>query len=107
MTRLNGFQDRRIQPLCHPSGNATQANAHEVRPVPAPPWPVVFVARLICSDPDCRAELTGEAGRVGELESLLCECGCALELIGWPDWVDEPAQVVPLRVAAARLRRAA
>jgi hypothetical protein len=62
---------------------------------------------MICSDPDCRAELTGEARRAADLDALLCECGCALEIIGWPDWVDEPAEVVALRVGTARLRPAA
>jgi hypothetical protein len=65
------------------------------------------VARLICSDVACAAELTAEAGRAAELERLICDCGCALEVLGWPDWVGEPAEVVTLRVAGARLRDAA
>jgi hypothetical protein len=67
----------------------------------------VFVARLICSDVACAAELTAEAVRAAELERLICDCGCALEVLGWPDWVDDPAEVVTLRVAGARLRDAA
>jgi D-serine deaminase-like pyridoxal phosphate-dependent protein len=67
----------------------------------------VFLARLICSDADCAEEVTAEAARAPELERLICDCGCALEILGWPDWVDEPAEVVALRVLAAPLRDAA
>jgi hypothetical protein len=59
---------------------------------------LVFLARLICSDPGCAEELSAEAATLAELETLACECGCALELIAWPDWADGPlAEVVPLR----------
>jgi hypothetical protein len=67
----------------------------------------VFVARLICSDVTCAAEVTAEAARAPELERLICDCGCALEILGWPDWVDEPGELVALRVAAAPFRVAA
>jgi hypothetical protein len=67
----------------------------------------MFVARLICSDVECAAELTAEAASAGELEKLLCDCGCALEIVGWPDWVDEPGEVVALRIRSAELRPAA
>jgi hypothetical protein len=67
----------------------------------------VFVARLICSDAECAAELTRESVTLAELEALLCDCGCALEVIAWPDWVDEPAEVVALTARPAALRRAA
>jgi hypothetical protein len=63
--------------------------------------PCVFIARLICSDAACAAEVSAEAGSEGELESLICDCGCALEVIGWPDWVDEPSTVVALRIERA------
>ncbi len=51
-------------------------------------------ALLICSDGDC-AETFEAYGELAELESLACECGCALavwwvedELCqdGWPGW---------------------
>jgi hypothetical protein len=59
----------------------------------------MFVARLICSDEACAAELVEEAAALRELETLVCECGCALEPIGWPDRVDAPvAAVIALRV---------
>jgi hypothetical protein len=67
----------------------------------------MFVARLICSDTGCAAEAIVEGRRISELETLMCDCGCALEIIGWPDWIDEPAEVVPLRVRAQPLRDAA
>jgi hypothetical protein len=57
----------------------------------------MLVARLVCSDAACAAEVSAEARTVRELESLICDCGCALEVIAWPDWVDEPATVVALR----------
>lgn len=57
----------------------------------------MFVARLICSDVDCAEEQEVHAGSLAELERLLCECGCALEVIAWPDWVEDGAEVVALR----------
>jgi hypothetical protein len=62
---------------------------------------VMFVARLICSDAACAAEAVAEAATLRELETLACDCGCALEPIGWPDSADEPvAAVIALRVRA-------
>jgi hypothetical protein len=63
----------------------------------------VFVARLICSDSSCAAEVEGEALEAAVLETLVCDCGCALEPLGWPDWVERPADIVDLR-ARARAR---
>jgi hypothetical protein len=69
----------------------------------------MFVARLICSDTDCAEEQEIHAGSLAELERLMCDCGCALELIAWPDWVQDSAEVVHLRAHRARgsLREAA
>jgi hypothetical protein len=67
----------------------------------------VYVARLICSDAECAAEATAEARTIRELESLACDCGCALAIIGWPDWIDEPAEVVALPARPRELRDAA
>lgn len=58
----------------------------------------MHVARLTCSDPECAMQSVEEASAAAELECLVCECGCVLEVIGWPDWVDEPAPVVALRM---------
>jgi hypothetical protein len=67
----------------------------------------MWVARLSCPDPACAAEVTAEGRTIAALEALLCECGCALQIVAWPDWVEEPAEVVALRTARADLRRAA
>jgi hypothetical protein len=69
----------------------------------------MFVARLVCSDPACAAELDAEAAEAADLERLICDCGCAFEVIAWPDWLEEPAEVVALhaRVHARSERRAA
>ena len=70
----------------------------------------MYLARLSCSDPECAEELSAETATLRELETLVCDCGCALEIIGWPDVAAEPlAQVVLLRVrqAGAARRRAA
>jgi hypothetical protein len=59
----------------------------------------MFVARLICSDPECPEERAVEAATVAELEALACECGCALEIVGWPDWADEDvAEAIVVRL---------
>jgi hypothetical protein len=62
----------------------------------------MYVARLVCSDEACAEEVAHEAATLAELETLLCDCGCALAIIGWPDDAAEPlAEVVTLRVQAA------
>ncbi len=51
----------------------------------------------MCSGEGC-AEVFEALGPLEELEALACECGCALEVIGWPDPVElEPsgAQLEP------------
>ena len=45
----------------------------------------MFIARLICSDAHCAEEVSAETATLDELESLVCDCGCALAVIGWPD----------------------
>jgi hypothetical protein len=59
----------------------------------------MYIARLICSDADCGEEVTAETATLEELESLICECGCALVVVGWPDAAGE---VVLLRARTAR-----
>ena len=54
----------------------------------------MFVARLICSDSDCAEEELIEAETLAELEAMACDCGCALTIIGWPDWVGPRPNVV-------------
>ncbi len=56
----------------------------------------MFVARLLCSDSDCAEELEFRAATLEELDWLLCDCGCTLEIIAWPDEDSEQAQVISL-----------
>ena len=60
----------------------------------------MYVARLVCSDCDCDCaeEVTRETATLRELETLLCDCGCALAVVGWPDVAAEAlAEVVAPR----------
>ena len=66
----------------------------------------MYSARLVCSDPGCANELAVEVATLRELETLMCDCGCALAVIGWPEVAAEPlARVILLRAATARRRR--
>jgi hypothetical protein len=47
----------------------------------------MFHALLTCSDDECTAVFEAY-GRLEELRALACDCGCALEIIGWPDPVE-------------------
>jgi hypothetical protein len=56
-------------------------------------------ALLVCSDDDCTD--TFEAwGTLDELETLACECGCALQVIAWSDADGERGGPVELQRAA-------
>jgi hypothetical protein len=46
---------------------------------------VAFVARLVCSDAACAAVAAARAADLRELEALACDCGCALQVLGWPE----------------------
>jgi hypothetical protein len=64
----------------------------------------MYTARLVCTDPGCSEEVVAQAATLRELEALVCDCGCALELVGWPDVAAERlAQVILLRVGSRRL----
>jgi hypothetical protein len=66
----------------------------------------MYLARLVCSDPECAEEVSAETATLRELETLVCDCGCALEVVGWPDVAAEPlARVVLLRVRQASAAR--
>ena len=67
----------------------------------------MFVARLICSDMECAEERVLEAASLRELEVMACDCGCVLEIIGWPDWVEPRGSVVISLPARRPLRDAA
>ena len=56
----------------------------------------MYTAILVCSDAECADEITVETPTLAELETLICECGCALAVVGWP----EVAAVEPLARAA-------
>jgi hypothetical protein len=59
----------------------------------------VLIARLICSDVECAERVTAEAATLRELETLACEeCGCALEILGWPDESEDRHLAVVLRM---------
>jgi hypothetical protein len=45
-----------------------------------PSIPPMFLALLICSDESCAHELE-TWGTLDELETLACDCGCALQVI--------------------------
>ena len=70
----------------------------------------MYIARLNCSDAECGEEITAESATLHELETLICDCGCALAIVGWPDATAEPpAEVVLLGAqdGAAALSHAA
>jgi hypothetical protein len=48
-------------------------------------------ARLFCSDARCAAGFEA-LGPLEELETLACSCGGGLEILGFPDEAERPAQ---------------
>lgn len=50
----------------------------------------MYTARLVCSDPACAEDVAVETATLRELEALICDCGCSLEVVGWPDVAAEP-----------------
>ena len=58
--------------------------------------PDVLVARLVCSDARCAAEFEARGDTLAELDTLGCDCGCALQVLGWPDADEEAAGAVEL-----------
>lgn len=50
----------------------------------------MYTARLVCSDPTCAEDVAVETATLRELEALICDCGCSLEVVGWPDVAAEP-----------------
>lgn len=41
----------------------------------------MFLARLLCSDPDCAELIEERAADLAELDRLACACGCTWELL--------------------------
>jgi len=62
----------------------------------------MYLARLVCSDVECAEQSTTETMTLRELEKLVCDCGCAFEVIGFPDVAAEPLAEVILLKARAR-----
>ena len=69
----------------------------------------MYIARMLCSDPECDVTLVLDAEDLMEIASALCDCGCTLEVHGLPDWVDVPSRAIafPARRAAGHLGLAA
>jgi hypothetical protein len=56
----------------------------------APFAAMLFLARLVCSEAACAGDVVEvPATTFGELESLACECGCALHVVAWPDVLED------------------
>jgi hypothetical protein len=51
----------------------------------------MLYAALICCDDDC-TEVFEAYGTLEELETLACDCGCALEIISLSEVSDPPAR---------------
>jgi hypothetical protein len=49
-------------------------------------------ALLICSDDGCTAVFEA-IGSAEEVETLACECGCGLAVVGWPEVVSQNGRV--------------
>jgi hypothetical protein len=60
----------------------------------------MWLARLVCSDESCAQELDVYAARLEELERLGCDCGCAMQILGWADAVED-ADAYAVVLAAA------
>jgi hypothetical protein len=54
---------------------------------------------LVCSEEDCAAVFEAH-GALAEIESLACDCGCALVLLAWPEPVEAAAAPVALELVA-------
>ena len=64
-----------------------QALAHSVR-ARSHHGRMLYRAILICSEDEC-TEIFEATGTIEELETLACDCGCGLQVIGWPDSVED------------------
>jgi hypothetical protein len=61
---------------------------------------MVVEALLVCSDHVCAASFEAR-GRLPEVETLSCECGCALQVLGWPHpLTGRPARAMVLTLVA-------
>ena len=53
----------------------------------------MLLAALICCDDDC-TEVFEAYGTLEELETLACDCGCALQVISISEAADSPPHVL-------------
>jgi hypothetical protein len=60
---------------------------------------MVYTAVLVCSDDEC-TERFEAYGSLAELEALACDCGCALQIVGWAEPVASHDTSVHLAIAA-------
>lgn len=60
---------------------------------------MVYTAVLICSDDECTDRFEAH-GSLAELEALACDCGCALQIVGWAEPVTSRDTRVHLAIAA-------
>ena len=56
---------------------------------------MLYRALLICSDEEC-TDVFVAYGTLEELESLACDCGCGLQIVGWPDEAGHEARELEL-----------
>jgi hypothetical protein len=56
---------------------------------------MIYRAVLICSDEECTERFEAQ-GTLAELESLACDCGCAMHVLRWPEPVEHLALVDPV-----------
>jgi hypothetical protein len=56
---------------------------------------MLYRALLICSDDEC-TEVFVAYGTLEELETLACDCGCGLEIVGCPEEAEGRAGEVEL-----------
>jgi hypothetical protein len=63
---------------CPPPPLGRAGCARWLRQQPASCCPRVYAARLICSDEVYADQARGEAQILKELDTLVCDCGCAL-----------------------------
>ena len=70
----------------------------------------MLLAKLVCSDPDCEAELEVAVTRLEELEGFACDCGHGFVLSAVSELREPGGEVVsispPLRAAPAGRRAA-
>jgi hypothetical protein len=60
----------------------------------------MFLAVLICSDEECDNTFE-EVGSLEELDTLLCDCGCVMQVVAIEGTGEPEATIVAIRPPAA------